>query len=78
MKPLLSSAVGVVVATLVLTSHWFARETHGNHRDRVITAVVIVVAFFLVGVLVARGGKPKTPVTPSRPVSPFSGSNFRR
>lgn len=64
MKQLLITAIGVVVATLVLTSHWFARESHGDHRTRVITGLVIFAVFALAGVLAAR--KPKPPVTPQR------------
>jgi cytochrome bd-type quinol oxidase subunit 2 len=71
---ILFTAIGVVVATLVLTSHWFARDTHGDHRTRAIAAVVIVAVWFLAGHLAARGRKPKPPAAPTRPVSPFSGT----
>jgi hypothetical protein len=66
-RKLLFTAIGVVVATLVLTSHWFARDTHGDHRTRIAAGVVIVAIWFLFGHLASRGGKPKTPVTPQRP-----------
>jgi hypothetical protein len=67
MKTILSTAFGVVVATLVLTSHWFARETHGDHRTRAIVGLAIVGASALAGMLAARGSKPKPPVPPQRP-----------
>ena len=75
MRKLLYTAIGVVVATLVLTSHWFARDTHGDHRTRAIAGVVIVVVWFLAGHLTSRGRKPKPPVTPTRPSS-YSGTRF--
>lgn len=65
-----STAIGVVITTLVLTSHWFAHATHSHHQDRVITGVAITGAFFLAGVLAARLRKPK-PAAPARTASPY-------
>lgn len=72
MKKLLFTAIGVVVATLVLTSHWFARDTHGDHRTRAAAALVIVAIWFVFGCLASRGDKPKS-AAPTRPTY-YSGT----
>jgi hypothetical protein len=73
-RKLLFTAIGVVVATLVLTSHWFARDTHGDHRTRIIAGLIIVGVWFVAGCLATRARKAKPPVTPQRPT--YTGTRF--
>ena len=67
MKHVLTTAAGGVVALLVLTSHWFARQAHHahlTHGQEAGIAAVIVVTVDLVLIAVFRISKPKPPVIP--------------
>lgn len=71
------SAIGCVVAVLMLTSRSFARHAHLTHGKEAAAAVAIIVVFHLIGVVVGRALKPKPAATPARSSYTF-GSGTRR